>query len=118
MMVPLLLANASAADRHVVSTAEVHKAAVSATATREANAEKVDKLLSSPQAEAALEASGMDLSQVKNAVSTLDDAELAKLAARADQAQSDFAAGRLSDRDILWVVVGIAALILIIVAVR
>jgi hypothetical protein len=56
--------------------------------------------------------------QVKHAVSTLSDAELAQLATRADKAQADFAAGTLSDRDLIIILVAIAALILIIVAVR
>jgi hypothetical protein len=60
----------------------------------------------------------MDPAQVKTAVSTLNDAELAQLASRADKAQADFAAGRLSDRDLIIILVAIAALILIIVAVR
>jgi hypothetical protein len=55
---------------------------------------------------------------VKNAVAQLNDQELAQLASRANKAQSDFAAGRLSDRDLIIILVCIAALILIIVAVR
>jgi len=55
---------------------------------------------------------------VKNAVATLDDAELAQLASRAQKTQADFAAGTLSDRDLIIILVAIAALILIIVAVR
>jgi hypothetical protein len=55
---------------------------------------------------------------VKNAVSTLDDAELAQLAQRTHKAQADFAAGTLSDRDLIIILVAVAALILIIVAVR
>jgi hypothetical protein len=35
----------------------------------------------------------MDPEQVKNAVSTLDDAELAQLTSRVHKAQADFAAG-------------------------
>ena len=118
MLVPLLLATASGADRHVVNLGEVHQAASKATETRETNVNAVNRLFDSAQAETALKSSGMDLAQVKTAVSTLDDAELAKLAARATEVQADFAAGTLSNRDLLWIVVGIAALILIIVAVR
>jgi hypothetical protein len=51
-------------------------------------------------------------------VSRLSDSELSQLAARASKAQADFAGGRLSDRDLIIVLVAIAALILIIVAVR
>jgi hypothetical protein len=75
-------------------------------------------LLSSPQAEKVLGVAGIDPVRVKTAVSALNDEELARLAARSEKAQADFAAGRLSDRDLLIILVGIAALILIIVAVR
>jgi hypothetical protein len=60
----------------------------------------------------------MDTQQVKTAVSTLSDQELAQLAARADKAQADFAAGTLSERDLILIILGIAVLVLIIVAVR
>ena len=55
---------------------------------------------------------------MKTAVSALSDQELAQLAARSDKAQRDFAAGTLSDRDLIIILVALAALILIIVAVR
>jgi len=60
----------------------------------------------------------MDLQQVKTAVATLSDDDLAQLSSRAERAQTDFAGGRLSDRDLIWIIVAIAALILIIVAVH
>jgi hypothetical protein len=102
----------------VVSPADLQKAAVAATQTREHNLQTVQTFLSSDRAVKALKTAHMDPQQVNNAVSNLDDAELAKLAARADKAQADFAAGDLSDRDLIWIIVAIAALILIIVAVR
>jgi hypothetical protein len=48
----------------------------------------------------------------------LNDQELARLAERIEKVQADFAAGKMSDRDLIWILIGIAALILIIVAVR
>jgi hypothetical protein len=60
----------------------------------------------------------MDPQQVKTAASTLNDQELSQLAARADKAQADFAAGSLSQRDLILIILGVAVLILIIVAVR
>jgi hypothetical protein len=68
--------------------------------------------------EKAFVATGIDPAQVKTAVSTLNDQELARLAARSEKVQADFAAGRLSDRDLLIVVLCLVALIVIIVAVR
>lgn len=116
--VPTNLMAQAAAPSHVVSPADLQKAAVVATQTREHNLQTVQTFLSSDRAVSAMKTAHMDPQQVKNAVSNLNDAELAKLAARADKAQTDFAAGDLSDRDLIWIIVGIAALILIIVAVR
>jgi CHASE3 domain sensor protein len=66
----------------------------------------------------ALEAAHVNPQQVKSAVSGLSDEELAQLASRANKAQKDFAAGTISNHDLLLILVGIAALILIIVAVH
>jgi hypothetical protein len=110
-----LMAQAAA---HIVSPADLQKAAVSATQTREHNLQTVQSFLSSGKALKAIRSAHMDPQQVKTAVANLNDAELAQMAARADKAQANFAAGNLSDRDLIWIIVGIAALILIIVAVR
>ena len=106
------------AQAHVVSPAELQKETVAATEARQRNIETVQQFLSTPVAEKGLKAAHIDLQQVKQGVSSLSDAELAQLASRADKAQADFAAGRLSDRDLLIILIAIAALILIIVAVH
>ncbi len=109
---------AQAAAAHVVGPADLQKAAVSATQTRERNLHTVQSFLSSEKAVKAIKSAHMDPQQVKTTVASLNDAELAQMAARADKAQADFAAGNLTDRDLIWIIVAIAALILIIVAVR
>ncbi len=106
------------AETHVVSPAELQAQVVSATQTRQQNLEKVDAFLSSSAANKALGNAKIDPQEVKTAVSSLNDAELAQLAARADKAQNDFAAGDLSEHDLLLLILGIAVLVLIIVAVR
>jgi len=103
---------------HLVSPSELQQAAMKASAARQQNRDEVQRFLSSEQAQKALKSAHMNPEQVKTAVSTLDDAELAQLASRVHRAQSDFAAGTLSDRDLIIIIVAIAALILIIVAVR
>jgi hypothetical protein len=60
----------------------------------------------------------VDPTQVKNAVSSLSDEDVAQLATRADKAQADFAAGKMSDRDMIWLVLAIVVLLLVIIAVR
>src|ERR1700681_1658530 len=106
------------AQSHVVSPADLQKEGVAASRVRQHNLDTVQHLLSSPAAEKALKSAKMDPQQVKIAVSTLNDQELAQLAARADKAQADFYAGALSERDLILIILGIAVLVLIIVAVR
>jgi Flp pilus assembly protein TadB len=111
-------ATVALAQSHVVSQTDIHKELVNAAQTRQQNLEKVKGLFSSDKARKAMEASKISPEKVDTAVSTLSDEELLRLAARADKLDKDFAAGRISDRDLLIILVGIAALILIIVAVR
>jgi hypothetical protein len=103
---------------HVVSPADLQKAAVNASQARQQNLDTLKNFFSSEQAERALKAAHTDPEQVKKAVASLGDDELARLASRAQKVQADFAAGTLSDRDLIIILVAIAALILIIVAVR
>lgn len=103
---------------HLVSPSELQQAAVKASAARQKNRDQVQQFFASEQAQSALKSAHMNPEQVKAAVSALDDAELAQLASRVNKAQADFAAGTLSDRDLIIILVAIAALILIIVAVR
>jgi hypothetical protein len=106
------------AQSHVVSPADLQRATVAASQARQHNVETVQQFLSSPAAQKAFQSAKMDPQQVKTAVSSLSDQDLAQLAARADKAQADFAAGKLSERDLLLIILGIAVLVLIIVAVR
>jgi hypothetical protein len=96
----------------------MQKDAVAATRTRQRNVEMVTQFLSSPKAKQALQSAHINPTQVKTAVSALSDEEVAQMASRVGKVQADFAAGDLSNHDLLLILLGIAALILIIVAVR
>jgi len=106
------------AQSHVVPQTDIHKELVNAGQTRQQNLQKVKGLFSSSETRKAMETARISPEKVDAAVSTLSDDELARLASRADKIDQDFAAGRINDRDLLIILVGIAALILIIVAVR
>jgi len=106
------------AQNHIVSLAELQGATVASSQARQRNVETIREFVSSAIAEKALRSAHLDATQVKNAVSRLNDQELAQLASRASKAQADFAAGTLSDRDLIIILIAVAALILIIVAVR
>jgi CHASE3 domain sensor protein len=106
------------AAEQLVSPAELQKAALAVTQARQHNIDTIQQFLSSDRAQKALKTAHVNLQQVKNAIPSLSDQELAQLAARASKAQADFAAGRMNDRDLIIILICIAALILIIVAVR
>lgn len=106
------------AQAHVVTPSDLQQEMARATQTRQHNVESLQRFLSTPAAEKALKSAKMDPQQVRTAVATLSDQDLAQLSSRAEKAQADFAAGRISDRDLLLILVGVAVLILIIIAVR
>lgn len=106
------------AQAHIVSPRELQKQVVAASQTRQENLEIVTRFLSSPAAAKAMTIAHADAKQVKTAVSNLSDEELARLASRAQKAQADFAAGRMTDHDLLIILIAVVALVLIIVAVH
>lgn len=106
------------AQSHVVSPSDIQKDVASASAARQRNQEQVKNFLSSEEAQRAMKKANINPQQVTNAVSQLNNGDLARLAARSAQAQKDFAAGSIDNHDLLLILVAIAALILIIVAVH
>ncbi len=109
---------AGAQDKHVVSLSDLNKDAARPAQTRQSNEEAVRTLLSSDQAQKALKSANLDYQKVDKAVGQLSDEDLAKLAERSRQAQSDFAAGRISDRDLLWIILIAIGIIVLAVALR
>jgi hypothetical protein len=106
------------AQSHVASPAEIQKQVLAASQTRRHQEDTVKQFVSTPEAAKAIKAAGMDPTRVQSAVSALNDQELTQIASRAEKAQADFAAGTLGERDLLLILVGIAILILLIVAIR
>ena len=108
-----------AQDRpHVVSLGELNKDAARALETRQANEEAVRTLLSSDQGQKALKSAKLDYQKVDQAVGQLSDEDLAKLAERSREARAEFAAGRVSDRDLLWIIVIALGIIILALALR
>ena len=105
-------------QQHVVSLSDLHKDAARPAQTRRANEEAVRTLLSSATAQKALKSSNLEYQKVDKAVGQLNDEDLAKLAERSRQAQNDFAAGRISDRDLLWIIVIALGIIVLAIALR
>ena len=105
-------------QQHVVSLSELSKDAARPVQTRQANEEAVRTLLSSDQGQKALKSAKLDYQKVDQAVGQLSDEDLAKLAERSRQAQADFAAGRISDRDMLWIILIALGIVVLALALR
>jgi hypothetical protein len=101
--------------QHVVSLNELSKDSAVPAETRQANEAEVRQLFSSEQGQKALKSANIDYAKVDKAVGQLSDEDVAKLAGRSRQVEKDFAAGRLSDRDLLIIVI-IGVLIIALVA--
>lgn len=109
-------ARAQAQDnQHVVSLDELKKDAARPGETRQANEAAIRQLFSSEAAQSALKSAKIDYAKVDKAVGQLSDEDVAKLAERSQQVEKDFAAGSLSDRDLLVIVI-IAVLIIALIA--
>jgi len=106
------------AQTHVVSPADLHQEVVTAAEARQQQVDQVTNFLSSDKAKQALSTAGIDSKKVTAAIATLNDEELARISARSSKAQADFAAGTLSDRDLILIILAIAVLVLLIVALR
>ena len=110
---------AGAQDKqHVVSLSDLNKDAARPAQTRQSNEEAVRTLLSSEQAQKALKSANLDYQRVDKAIGQLSDEDVAKLAERSRQAQRDFAAGRISDRDMLWIILIALAVVVLALALR
>ncbi len=110
---PALRAQPTSADEHLVSPTQLQQQVQTASATREANIDNLTHFLSTPTAEKAMRDDKIDPAQVKTAIPTLSDQELASLSQRATQAQHDFAAGALSNQTLLIIILVLVAVILI-----
>jgi hypothetical protein len=105
-------------QQHVVSLSDLNKDAARPAQTRQSNEEAVRTLLSSEQAQKALKSANLDYQKVDKAIGQLSDEDLAKLAERSRRVQSNFAAGHISDRDLLWIIVIALAIIVLAIALR
>jgi hypothetical protein len=121
--IALLLGSLSATARtqtrdqqHVVSLEELNKDVARPGATRQADEASVRELLSSEAGQKALKSTNLDYQKVDKAIGQLSDEDLAKIAERSRQVESNFAAGGLTSRllvAIILIVVLVIALSLV-----
>jgi hypothetical protein len=103
---------------HAVSSGQLRKDVQKAAETRQANEAAVREMFATDKVRETLKSAGLDYQKVDQAISQVNDEDLARMAERSRDVQKDFAAGRLGDRDLIIILLVAVALILIIVAVR
>ncbi len=106
------------ADEHVVSTAELARALVTQAQQRQQNLNLVRQFFTSDTATKALQRLPGVRGEIEKAVSNLDDQELARLSAKIDKTQRDFAAGALTNQQLTYIVIALATAVIILVIVE
>ena len=107
-----------AVQDHVVSPAELQQVTVNAARVRSQNLAKVEGFFSSKLAQQTLKSAHFDPVQVKDAIPSLSDQELAQLASKVDKVQKDFAAGALNNQQITYILIALATAVIVIILVR
>jgi hypothetical protein len=102
-------------NEHVVSLDELSKDSAGPSETRQANEAAIRQVLSSEAGQKVLQSAKIDYAKVDKAVGQLNDEDVTKLAERSREVQRDFAAGSLTDRDLLVILI-IALLVIVLIA--
>ena len=102
------------AAEHVIDNEELQDAINDAAKIREDNLQQLQNFLATPEIESILKKNSIDLNKVNQATAQLSDEELAKLAAQSQQIQKDFAGGFLSNRELMFLVIILAFVVLVI----
>jgi hypothetical protein len=105
------------AQAQAVTAAELRDAVKQSAAVRERNLEQVRSFFGNPAVREALADAHIDSKRVEKAVSTLNSSELAQVAAQTSQIQNDFAAGALTTQELTYIVIALAAAVLVLIVV-
>lgn len=100
-------------QRHVVSLDELNKDAARPAQNRQANEAAVRDLLSTDAGQQALKTAKVDYQRVDKAIGQLSDEDLAKVAERSRQVESEFAAGGLKSTLIIAIVLIVILIIVL-----
>jgi hypothetical protein len=103
---------------HAVSSNQLRTDLQKAATARQAHEATVREMFRTDAGRQTLQSAGIDYQKVDQAISQVNDQDLARMAERSHEVQKDFAAGRLTDRDLIIILLVAVALILIIVAVH
>ena len=106
-----------AAQTQVVTPSQLQEAMRNAAKTQQKNRNDVQAFFSSELARKAMKAGKIDYQRVQTAAATLSPEELARLAARTNQLQQDFAGGALNSEQMTYAIIAIATAVLVLIIV-
>ncbi len=100
---------------HAVSTAELRHALELNAEKRHSDAKAVRDFFSTEKVKNTLNASHLDAQKIEKAVSVMDDEELSQLAGRVQLAQREMVGGALTNEQLTYIVIALAAAVLVLV---
>jgi hypothetical protein len=108
----------SQVDKHVVSLDELSRDAARPAQTRRANEAEIRQLFATVDGQKALKTMNVDYAKIDRAVSSMSDEDVARISDRARAIDRDFAAGNLTDHDLLVILIIALIVIILIVVLR
>jgi len=106
------------AQEHVVSPDAIQQQLVNTAQQHDRNLATLNQFFGSESAQKSLKAAGISSRQVTTAMAQLSDQELATIAAKANRAQQDFAAGALTNQQITYIIIALATAVIILIIVK
>jgi hypothetical protein len=100
---------------HAVSSAELRRALELNAEKRHNDAKLVRDFFSTDKVKNTLNASHLDSQKIEKAVSVMDDEELSQLAGRVQLAQKEMVGGSLTNEQLTYIVIALAAAVLVLV---
>lgn len=113
----LWIPQVAAGQTPVVSPSELQQAITTAAKARQKNRDDVQAFFSREPIRNALKTGKIDYERVQKATASLSPDELARLAARTNQLERDFAAGSLTNQELTYIVIALAAAVIVLIAV-
>lgn len=108
------LPSQAASSKHIVSNHTLQQKLQSQSTERQHNIQTVDRFFSTPLAQHAMKIEHINPTQVKKAIPTLSNSELANLSSRANHADQQFSAGALTTNQMLLLIVVMLIVVLLV----
>jgi hypothetical protein len=117
VILSLLIPQFVVAQAPVVSPSELRQAITAESQIRQKNLDDVRSFFASEPVRSALKTGKVDYQKVEKAVATLSPEEIARLAAKTNQIQTDFAAGALTNQELTYIVIALGTALIVILIV-